>query len=489
MLWGITAPAYWGDEADTVSAVSRSLPQLFRLLGHVDAVHGLYYLLLWPVVRVLGPGEFATRFPSAVAMAAATLGVAAIAYRLRSRRAALCAGLVFAVLPVVSQQGHDARPYSMVTAAAVLASYLFTRAADDPRPGRLTAYGLSLVLVGYLQLFGLLLVTAHAVALTAPGGWGRLPGGGDTRGGWPGGARGLVARRWLVTVAAAGVAVAPVAVVGWFQRDQIAWITRPGWSDAGSLVTTLVAGSAAAATVIGLLAVLGVARADARGPAWRACLGARAEGADHRLTWLAVPWLVLPPATLLLVSQLKPVYSGRYVVFCLPAAALLAGAGLAALSWPARAAAFALLIALVLPSQLAQRVPGNGMRAAAQVLRARQQPGDAVIWPGTGIQPWYLAYPDGFRQLREIGMAQSGAASGRLYGIRVPSGVLAWRECRVRRIWAVETVAPQNPAAFVDRGFRLAYRWQAPNGSVKLWLYRRAGPACRPTPLRPPTGR
>ena len=74
MLWGITAPAYWGDEADTVSAESRSLPQLVRLLGHVDAVHGLYYLLMWPAVRAAGPGEFATGLPSAVAMAAAAAG-------------------------------------------------------------------------------------------------------------------------------------------------------------------------------------------------------------------------------------------------------------------------------------------------------------------------------------------------------------------------------------------------------------------------------
>ena len=51
-LWGVTARPYWGDEIDTVSAVSRSLPQLARLLGHVDAVHGLYYLLLWPVAQV-----------------------------------------------------------------------------------------------------------------------------------------------------------------------------------------------------------------------------------------------------------------------------------------------------------------------------------------------------------------------------------------------------------------------------------------------------
>ena len=165
MLWGLAARPYWGDEADTVSAVSRSVPQLFRLLGHIDAVHGFYYLLLWPVARVAGTGEFWTRLPSALAMAAAAAGVTAIGRRLASRQAGLCAGLIFAVLPTVTVQGHDARPYAMVTAAAVLASYLLVRAAHDPRRRWFAAYGLSLVLVGYVQLFGLLLVPAHAVAL------------------------------------------------------------------------------------------------------------------------------------------------------------------------------------------------------------------------------------------------------------------------------------------------------------------------------------
>jgi mannosyltransferase len=136
MLWGIDGPSYWRDEGDTVSAVSRSFPQLIGLLGHVDAVHGLYYLLLWPVARVAGTGEIATRLPSALAMAAAALGIAAIARRLASRRAALCAGLLFAALPEVSVQGHDARPYAMITAAAVLASYLLVRRPTTPgRPG------------------------------------------------------------------------------------------------------------------------------------------------------------------------------------------------------------------------------------------------------------------------------------------------------------------------------------------------------------------
>src|SRR5215831_11413432 len=369
MLWGISAPSYWKDEADTVSAVSRSLPQLIRLLGHVDAVHGIYYLLLWPVARVAGTGEFATRLPSALAMAAAAVGVVAIGRRLGSSRAGLYAGLVFAALPVISMQGHDARPYIMVTAAAVLASYLLVRAAGDPRPHWFTTYASSLVLLGYLHLFGLLLIPAHAISLAGLRRGARRPEGAACR--EPGRvfhADPLI-RGWLWAVTAAVIAVVPLVALGWAQRGQIWWITRPGVHDAGALIISLGGGSAACTALVWLLAGIGTNR--------------------RRLTWLAAPWLVLPPATLLAVSQIRPIYNLLYVVFCFPAVALLVGAGLAALGWPGRAAVLALILALVMPAQLAIRVPGSGgpLRDAAQLLTTHEHPGDAVIYPVNGHPP------------------------------------------------------------------------------------------------------
>jgi Dolichyl-phosphate-mannose-protein mannosyltransferase len=207
---------------------------------------------------VAGTGEFAMRFPSAVAMAAAAAGVAAITRRLAGRRVGLYAGLVFAVLPTVSLQGQDARPYAAVTAAAVLASYLLVRAVGDPRPRWLAGYGLSLVLVGYLQMFGLLLAAAHLVTLAGLAGRQRAVGG-DRRWlgrGWL--ARSWLGRGWLVTFAAVGMAMVPLLIIGWAQRAAIAWIPRPGWSAAAGAVTSLAAGSVASVIVLGLLAVLGV---------------------------------------------------------------------------------------------------------------------------------------------------------------------------------------------------------------------------------------
>lgn len=484
MLWGIRSQPYWGDEADTVSALQRSLPQLLRMTTHVDAVHGLYYLVLWPVVQVAGTGELATRLPSAAAMAAAAAGVAALGCRLRSRRTGLWAGLVFAALPMIALQGHDARPYAMVTAVAVLACWQVIRVADDPRPGRLTLYGLLLVLLGYLELLALLLVAAHAVTLI---GWRR--GEGPWRG-LPGRLRrSRLARGWLVTVAGAGAAVLPVAVFGWLQRVQIAWI--PGLSPAAlvDVVQSLALGSALSAVPVALLAVLGAITGDAApGRPGRARtswlvrairVGAWSGGGRRGLGWLAVPWLVLPPLALLAASELKPVYNSRYIVFCLPAVALVAGAGLAALGWAVRAAVLAVIVLLAMPAQLALRAPRVDLTAAASALAARQRPGDAVIFPGKSIPPWYLVYPWAFGRLREIGMASSGADAGRLYAPSVLPPVVRARERGIGRIWVVEIGAWQDPAGYLAPGFHLVNVLRPGRGATWLGLYQH-----RPDPAR-----
>ena len=84
-LWRITGPSYWRDEAATMSAVQRPFAELVRMLGHIDAVHGTYYMLIWVLVRLGGPGELVTRLPSALAMAGAAAAVAALAGGWRHR--------------------------------------------------------------------------------------------------------------------------------------------------------------------------------------------------------------------------------------------------------------------------------------------------------------------------------------------------------------------------------------------------------------------
>lgn len=478
MLWGMATPSYWRDESATLSATDRSIPQLLRMLGRIDAVHGFYYLLLWPVVHFAGTREFDTRLPSALAMAAAALGIAVIGRRVRSRRAGLYAGLVFAAMPLVTLRGHDARPYAFETAAAVLATYLLLRAAGQPTTGRFAAYGLSLVALGYLHLFGLLIMLAHAVTLA------RLARG-----------RPGLMLRWLATDAAVGAAMAPLIWLGWRQRWAIEWLPTPTAHDLSALVASFAAGTLASAAVFAVFIVLGAVRADwpdrIGWPGWRRPAGAastspRTAWAGRRecaLTWVALPWLVLPPAALLIAAEFKPVYQLMYLEYCLPAVALLVGAGLAAVGWPLRFAALGLIVVLGLPAQYALRQPlaGGFIRATAQFLARHERPGDAVYYPGPGggVPTWNITYPDGFAGLREIQLDQTAAQAGRLVGTSLPLPVIEHRLADVRRLWLVEERQTWlNPPFSLRPGFRLALSWQ--RNQMQVRLYVRVRPPARP---------
>jgi mannosyltransferase len=73
-------PSLWYDEGATISAsASRSLPELWRMLGHIDAVHGLYYLLMHGWFTLVPPTEFWSRVPSCLAVGVAAAGVVVFA--------------------------------------------------------------------------------------------------------------------------------------------------------------------------------------------------------------------------------------------------------------------------------------------------------------------------------------------------------------------------------------------------------------------------
>ena len=134
-LYRISGPSFSKDETATLAAVHRSFPQLIQLLGHVDVVHGAYYVLIWVVVRVFGgSSELIVRLPSALAMAAAAYVITLLGRRLASGWAGLAAGLTFAILPSVSSYAQDAREGALLAALAATASYCLLRAADASRP-------------------------------------------------------------------------------------------------------------------------------------------------------------------------------------------------------------------------------------------------------------------------------------------------------------------------------------------------------------------
>src|ERR1700729_620467 len=99
-LAGAGRPSFWYDEAATISAAySRSLGQLWQMLSNVDAVHGLYYLIMHGWFQIFPPTEFWSRAPSGLAIGGAAAGVVVLGSQFSSRTVAVTSGGLCAILP------------------------------------------------------------------------------------------------------------------------------------------------------------------------------------------------------------------------------------------------------------------------------------------------------------------------------------------------------------------------------------------------------
>ncbi|MEV4461942.1 glycosyltransferase family 39 protein [Microbispora sp. NPDC049633] len=235
-LWDLGGPPPWRDEAATVSAAGRSLPQLAHLLQSVDAVHGLYYALAHVVANLSGTAEVALRMPSVVAGALAAAGTGALGRALGSSRAGLYGGVLLALMPIFSRYVQEARPYAMTAAAAVGVTLLFVRLRRSPTSGVLAAYAAALTVLAYLNLFAFLVAGAHGVTLIL--------------------SRGPLLR-WACAATPALAAVAPLAWLGSRQSAQVGWISRPEAADVGRLAVQL-SGDLGGATGPGVAPCVGI---------------------------------------------------------------------------------------------------------------------------------------------------------------------------------------------------------------------------------------
>ena len=515
-LYRIGVPSFTRDEGATLLAVHRSFPQMIRMLGNVDVVHTEYYALIWAVTRLAGSAELAARAPSAVAMAVAAGGVTLLGQRLVSGRAGLAAGLLMAAFPSVSFYAEDAREYAIVTALATAASYLLVRAlqAGTPGAGRaaqghqgrgvrglapgdaecapgpymwLAGYAAALALLGLGNILSLLIIAPHAVTV-AIWHW-RYRGPGQP-----------FVLRWLASVAVALIVASPVALIASGQAHQVQWIKPPG------LVAIYAMAGLIGPRQVFLIVVAVVAVALAAGP----LIGGRARlSADWPagLWGLAVPWLFLPPALLFAVSVshvIHPLYVFRYVAFCIPAAALLAGTALAALArgavgWGVAAAALIVIAVAGLPAQASQRSVtghGYGIRLADQAVARLARPGDALMnvryWPlswGGGVERGLESeYPYGLARLHDISLARGPVPSVTLGGTYAPAQVERQRLAAVTRLWVASW--SKSPSPLPPRlGFTVADTLHEKGVWLRLYTRPHTAAAGKPAPATvPPAG-
>ncbi|MFI8349041.1 hypothetical protein [Streptomyces sp. NPDC085596] len=388
-LWGLSRRhSVWRDEAATWQVARRSTAEIWQLLGQVDAVHGLYYLLMHALFTCFGPGTTTLRLPSVLAMALAAACVTVIGQRLAGPWAGLGAGMTLGLLPAVQFYLQEGRPYALVMAGAAVSTLLLVGLLERPAPWRWAAYGGTVLLCGLLNWLSLLVLVAHAVTLC----WTRA-----RRGTWV---------RWAVAAAGAVSGTAPLILFSRGQSEQISWIPPLTWH--------MLIGPAILLAIGSLGALLDRPRPG--GP----------SVASVGLPLLAVPLLALTG-----ISLIKPLFLDRYILFGQLGLALLIGTALgraigAARPRSPRAARLILPLVLaaatasLLPYSLAKRSPSSrvdDVLSAADRVHRLKHPGDAVLFIPAARRDTALVSPDAFTGLRDIALAEAPVASGTLKGV------------------------------------------------------------------------
>ena len=401
--WG-GRPSYWFDEAATLSAARRSVPQLWALLHSTDAVHGLYYLGMHGWLALFGTGETAARAPSAIGLGLACALVALLGTDLGVPRLGWSAGLLAVVLPGLAWSGSEARQYSWSAALAVLATWLLLRSQISGRTLDWVAYGVVLLLGAYVFVFSLLLVPAHLVTLLA-----------QSRRPW---------RAWVTAVIAVAFASLPLVYAGATQLDtQLSWLSESPFHVITHALLVQYFLSAQTPTNWLTLSCAALLLALATVLTAAAMLLARHNQMLRGPLAVVLPWVVVPTVVLLVVSMLgHPVYQERYLTFCAPGVALLLGLGLMTLPHrPILPIVCVLVIVLAAtPILIAQKAVNakfdQNYRALADFLGSPDRDLSAVIVADVGARGILIAYPDRVGKIRELNPGATPTSRNSLWG-------------------------------------------------------------------------
>ncbi len=498
-LWGLTRDNAMGnDEVATRWAALLSLRELAHLLSNVDAVHGLYYLIMHAWV-VLGSSPTTLRIPSVIAMTVAAALIAVLARRLTgSAWPALFAGLFMALTPTITYYAQTARSYAMVLACVVATTIVLVRAfeveaaGDDPRRIRRwwIGYAALVALSSYLNEMALLVLAAHAVTV-------------------------LVARpgkrvfvHWFTSGAVGAALVLPLLALSVKEHAAIGWIPRPGLRALKILFHDYFGATTIVALLLLACAVLAVLPEWSGGPKAPAADGPNVGQAAApwwrggvSLPSVAAPLLVIPAFLLVAESRvLHPLYVDRYVLYGEAGAALLAGAGVyRAGQWAGQLLAqprarrvliwlpgvVLCVLALVLQLGPDQRVRTPQSRAydfgsPSLYIAAHAHRRDGVLYFDTFFRKAELGYPWDYTKVTDFAEAQTPMQAGDFRGVDKTFAQTRPLMLGYQRIWVVgdqpsvhlPTALLRSESATLATQFRLVDIQHFRGITLTLWVRR-----------------
>ncbi|MEP9417450.1 glycosyltransferase family 39 protein [Gordonia sp. VNQ95] len=397
--WGSWRPSLWYDEAATISSVNRTVPQIFHLVDTIDGVHAAYYLFMRAWTLVFGFSEFSVRLPSALAVGVAA-GLVVVLGRIVWDNAfgVLCA-LALLTVPRVMWAGSEARGYAGAMALTVAAMLLLLIALDRGRWWWI-AYSVTGIAMVVWFFLSITVIPAQIVMILV--------------------LRRRIPRAAVFAMVAVVVAVTPFAWWVFGQRRQIDWLPPMTLDRLETLILFEIPdGSWPYLIGVSVVVVAGVAVAAFRSAAqpWPILIA-------------AASWWLIPTGVIVIYSWLaSPTYTPRYLIFAVPGFAIVVAWAVRAMTGDRRvwqAVLVGLLIALMVPSYLAQRGPygrtgETDFSQVAEYVQTHAHPGDCVAFgPSPGWSPVSMravlrGKPDSFVGLRDIGARRGAAVSGSLW--------------------------------------------------------------------------
>lgn len=467
---GMWRPSFWTDEAATLSAVRRELPDLAAMLGGIDAVHGAYYFLMFGWTRIFGFSELAVRLPSLLAVSLAALMMVELGRKLSSVHLGLIASAFLVLMPRTQYAATDARSYALTLLGAVVASYLLVSIREDPRVAKWVIYAATGFLAVSLSFYCIFLYLAHALTVL----W-------DPK----------LRTMWRGMLFSGLAWLAPALYVGGIasqQQFQISWIRPVGPSFPFEIAFLQFFGDGYFAKD-GQVSPLPTPGEDfsmfaLAGLLWTAAAVGTVLGRRTFLVRLAVPWLVVPVVAAVGGSLLTGgnYYLPRYLTFELPALALLAAApaalnfalaGRTVRVWMYGVVAATLLVAI--PSYLGQRTQygrdtQDDFRYIANSVERLASPGDAFVM-STGRDLAYQAYPDSFAGLADPTRGISAVEWKRIFNQRFDVNSSAQKILRHQTVILIEKTGEKTMGTALEGlGYQSGESEHGPSTTVTKYV-------------------
>jgi mannosyltransferase len=291
--------------------------------------------------------------------------------------------------------------------------------------------------------------------------------------------------RFAVTSFLSGCAVLPFLVEAAGQVHQISWVAPIGHRTIEDVAVQQYFERSPPFAILSALVVLAAI------VLWRRT---SMSEADRQLLTLAVAWLAIPTAVIVIWSALiHPIYTPRYLSFTAPAMALVLGVcigALAAKPWAA-VAIVALFAVAATPNYIrVQTNPyakyGMDYSQVADLITAKAAPGDCLLVNDTvtfmpaPMRPLMAARPDAYRKLVDLTLWQRATDRNEVFDTNLIPEVVAKPLSHCGVVWIITEADKSMPAheqgaalppgprygatpAFAvphDLGFRLVERWQ-----------------------------